>query len=385
MNCGTCRYELSQCLDGRLASGRRAVVMAHVAECSECDRFWTELQQAQELIVQLPRMCVGGDFRERLFDRIRTGEGTPPAVFHEPVPVLAKVRYALTGAAAAAAVLVVGTLIRNQSAPAPRSDDVAKLTNNEPLAPRTDHGRPDDAQRATEWQQDDALFTSAIAANPLLAAARPVTPALVAGEAAKQFENRFTYATNTLARLDESGDDAFAVREVCANAVELKDLAELLCDLRENDHVSFKDSSVDPELRLFVQHLGADDDRLRTHSIDTVRLLVAPALRSFPRLGRISKQILVEPTAEADGQELRILHLWVSRPGVFKHLFVPLPDPQALEDIHLRGPTLFIRGDCGFSLVAPWSEVQERQQSMQILQRGMRRVEVRLGQPPRSK
>lgn len=41
MNCNTCRFELSQCLDGRLASGRRAIVMQHAADCEECAAFWT--------------------------------------------------------------------------------------------------------------------------------------------------------------------------------------------------------------------------------------------------------------------------------------------------------------------------------------------------------
>ena len=47
MNCTTCRYELSQCLDGRLPSGRRTVVMQHAETCEACGQFWAELQAAQ--------------------------------------------------------------------------------------------------------------------------------------------------------------------------------------------------------------------------------------------------------------------------------------------------------------------------------------------------
>src|SRR5688572_23870014 len=106
MNCTTCRFELSQCLDGRLPSGRRAIVMQHASECTDCGTFWAELQAAQRLTLQLRRPRVGPDFREALWVRIQAGEGTPDAVFHEPVPLVVKLRYALTGAAAAAAALL---------------------------------------------------------------------------------------------------------------------------------------------------------------------------------------------------------------------------------------------------------------------------------------
>ena len=49
MSCHTIQHDLSQCLDGRLPSGRRKVVMDHVAGCDTCSQFWTELQRAQEL------------------------------------------------------------------------------------------------------------------------------------------------------------------------------------------------------------------------------------------------------------------------------------------------------------------------------------------------
>ena len=88
MNCSTCRYELSQCLDGRLPSGRRTLVLQHAESCSECGAFWTELQAAQQLTLQLHQPRVSPGFRDQLWERIRAGEGTPEAVFHEPVPLL---------------------------------------------------------------------------------------------------------------------------------------------------------------------------------------------------------------------------------------------------------------------------------------------------------
>src|SRR5262245_52243425 len=109
MNCTTCRYELSQCLDGRLPSGRRTIVLQHASQCEGCGTFWAELQAAQRLTLRLQRPRVSESFRESLWARVQAGEGTPDAVFREPVPLLAKLRYALTGAAAAAAALLCVT------------------------------------------------------------------------------------------------------------------------------------------------------------------------------------------------------------------------------------------------------------------------------------
>jgi len=87
MNCNAYRHELSQCLDGRLPAGRRSAVLQHACECGECGAFWADLQKAQQLTRRLQPTRVGADFRESLFARIESGEGTPEAVFHEPVPV----------------------------------------------------------------------------------------------------------------------------------------------------------------------------------------------------------------------------------------------------------------------------------------------------------
>jgi anti-sigma factor RsiW len=359
MNCRTCHFELSQCLDGRLPSGRRAIVMAHVAECEICARFWTELQRAQELVLRLPRLRVGADFRDRLFERIEAGEGTPPAVFHEPVPVLTKVRYALTGAAAAAAVLVVGALIRNQPARAPETRETAAV-GTAPLAARA----AADGQLAVRSSAGDVA--PPFAASPLLAAAKPVTTALVAVEAAKQFQKRFAWTTRNLARLDQTGNDPFAVREVCANTVELKGLAELLLDLREDDLVAFDDPRLDYELRFFVQRLEADTERLQEHCLDTVRRVVAPTVRSGGRLGRIFDELRVRPTADPHSQLQALLRLSMGRPEVFPLLFIVLPEPPPFEPLDFRSPAFLFRDACGTNLVAPRSEVEEKQQFLRL-------------------
>jgi hypothetical protein len=79
--------------------------MAHLTGCDSCQELWSELQKAQELALSLPSESVSHDFRDSLFERIRAGEGTPEAIFNEPVPKLVKLRYLATGAAAAAVLL----------------------------------------------------------------------------------------------------------------------------------------------------------------------------------------------------------------------------------------------------------------------------------------
>ena len=187
MNCNTCRYELSQCLDGRLPSGRRAVVLAHAEQCEPCGAFWKELQAAQDLTLSLQQAEVGSDFREGLWERIHAGEGTPDAVFHEPVPTWTKVRYALTGAAAAAAVLIGASFLQPAAPSAPDRVDVAAAATPDvaPVATqpvsRTDTPRlqPRDRGPAPTYTQ-----------SALLSNARPLTLQLLANEAASQLEER---------------------------------------------------------------------------------------------------------------------------------------------------------------------------------------------------
>ena len=84
MHCRTCQHELSEYLDGRLASGRRALVLDHLASCEPCTRFWSELERTRNVASRLSQHRVGADFRTRLFARIESGEGTPTAVFALP-------------------------------------------------------------------------------------------------------------------------------------------------------------------------------------------------------------------------------------------------------------------------------------------------------------
>jgi len=106
MTCNSYQYQLSLHLDGRLSSAGRHALMRHLDDCSSCQNLWQEMQRAQDLALSLPAQSVGSAFRETLLDRIRSGEGTPEAVFHAPVPKLVKLRYLASGAAAAAVIIL---------------------------------------------------------------------------------------------------------------------------------------------------------------------------------------------------------------------------------------------------------------------------------------
>mgnify|MGYP001794563199 CR=1 FL=1 len=133
-HCSSVRHALSECLDGRLPSGRRSEVMAHVAKCGDCAEFWRDLQKIRELSNSAEQPAVGNNFREGLWRRIEAGEGTPEAVFSEPVPMLTRLRYVATGAAAAAALVFVLHLTDPDRGSAPVHTEVADAGSNTAVA-----------------------------------------------------------------------------------------------------------------------------------------------------------------------------------------------------------------------------------------------------------
>jgi hypothetical protein len=405
MNCNTCRYELSQCLDGRLPSGRRAVVMQHLTECEVCASFWSELQAAQQLTLQLPKEHVSEGFREQLWERIRAGEGTPDAVFHEPVPLLTKARYALTGAAAAAAVLLASTWLRNDHR-APNENQVAEVkqaqdsnadaaqedraaigggavlvggqgaTGNRRLMPRQD--LPDEDSMP-------AMFASA----------QPLTADLVAKEAARQFEQRYVSANRNLAQLataktrnDSQQDTDLIVGRLLDGANELHLFAEVLLDLRDNNRVFFPDAEVGANLRLVSNMLG--QTRGHNRNLDTVQSYVAPALRQSDRLGNIAQLISLRPSyasydpIEGRAEQEMLRQLSTLRPDVFPKLFFVLPSTNNGVSYQMlqNGELFAFDSQCGPSFVAPRSRVEESNQRFRLRidssQQGAREVHVEI-------
>jgi hypothetical protein len=372
MNCTTCRYELSQCLDGRLPSGRRTVVMQHAETCAACGQFWAELQAAQRLTLQLQQPRVSPGFREELWERIRAGEGTPEAVFREQVPTLTKLRYALTGAAAAAGVLLAASLWRGDpQAPTGAQDPIAQgqaesgptdLGAANPVADAGNRLQPrSNAPRGTTGGAQVAGFAgNDFHDNPLLASSQRLTPTLVAVETAKQLEQRYEAVNYALRRAESNPAEApAAIREAWQKADEFQGLGEVLLDLRNRQRLSFRDQEVDSDLRFAVNMLRRGRQGLRDET--TVRTVVGEALRS-DRLGSLSRTIYVAPSVDPREDMDVLVHLNTQRPDVFRQLFFVLPSPNADELNLLVGEAVFLMADdCGPSWVAPRSEVTERE------------------------
>ena len=348
MNCSTCRYELSQCLDGRLPSGRRAIVMRHVETCAVCSAFWTDLQAAQNLTLRLGKAPVSVGFRERLWERIGAGEGTPAAVFHEPVPLLTKFRYAVTGAAAAAVILLGVTWARSDR----------DSTQRDPVAHSDRHPGSETVERRGPMQptpeigmQDPSLFW----------AARPFTCELVAVESAKQLEQRHATVTAGLRKLNQDGfaQDAArsnaAVQQILRDADELRVFGGLLLDLRDHKRLSFTDSEVDADLSRAVKMLR-NSEQLEGN-LETIRTLVAPALNSG-RLANVSRTIMLPPSDPREDGDV-LMRLIVTRHDVFPKLFIVFGNnDEAYRDFGLTGNIFEMRDECGPVWVAPRSVVE---------------------------
>jgi len=362
MNCTTCQYELSMCLDGRLPSGRRTVVMHHVDECERCATFWSELQAAQKLALLLPRERVSEGFREQLWERIRAGEGTPEAVFHEPVPLLAKVRYVLTGAAAAAVVLLCARLFRDEPAAAPKEEQRLATIDSAP-APNGGARLRTVANGGGALQPREETFR--FEDTPLVSSAQRLTTDVFALEAARQLEQRHANAQFALRRLgDDVAQDGTAVDQVLRNASEFRTFGECLLDLRDRKRLRFDGPDVEADLRYAVKMLGANG--LQRRDVGTVRDIVTPALQSS-HFGHLSKLIALTPLNPREERDV-LYQFNAQRPEVFPMLFFVIGSEDELRDsAFLRQGQAFMFDDpCGATWVAPLSEVAAREVHIHI-------------------
>jgi hypothetical protein len=397
MNCSTCRYELSLCLDGRLPSGRRTLVLQHAEACAACGTFWKELQAAQQLTLRLKKPAVGEDFREQLWARIRAGEGTPDAVFRDAVPMWAKVRYALSGAAAAALLLAgwswlqPGRLQSGVEAPAERS--IVSMADSRGGAMADGSGRGERsggvardaangvaatggaANRGTSGGRLEPRAPAATLAggasspslsqlyfdDPVFASTQRLTFDLVAKETAKQLDQRYAAASMGLRRLDR-GDDAGALRSVLENVDEFHAFGELLLDLEERRRLYFTDQNVGADLRVAVELLGRSQRSER--DLRTVRAVIAPALQSN-RLAAVSRMISLVPP-QSPREDLDVLqHLNLRRPEVFPMLFIVLNNEPAAAN-QIVPNAVIAEDECGEILVAPRSAVEGFQQQVRV-------------------
>lgn len=371
MNCNTCRYELSQCLDGRLPSGRRATVLAHAEACAPCGQFWEELQSAQRLTLSLRPTQVSGDFREGLWERIQAGEGTPDAVFQEPIPVATKVRYTLSGAAAAAALLIGVTLLQGErqapsgSAEVAGSEEVAVTApaatpGSVAFQPRVEQPRVEQArlEQAAGLQPRAPVTNASLAGTPLLSSAQPLTLQVLAREAAHQLEQRYHDASIGMRMMrDPAHNRAAAARRVIDNAQELRAFGELLIDLRDRKRLVFTDAELDRDLSFAVEWLGRVPE-ITEGSPETFDTYFGPAL-SRPRLAHVRENIGLTLTRDPQRELLELKELNTRRPEVFPKLFFVLTDIRDLEsELSALQPRFTpIQTECGPSWVAPRSEV----------------------------
>lgn len=369
MNCRTCQHELSEYLDGRLGSGRRAQVLDHMSACEPCSRFWRELERAQQIASRLPRQRTGADFRERLFARIEAGEGTPQAVFHEPVSVGARIRYMFVGAAAAAAVLFVASWLEDDGqrrvAPQDPQQIAVADTANETNKPRID-AEPRPAQFASD-PREPAYVASADASplaprrqDAMLSAVKPLTSELLAVETARQFEQRHKWTSHCLALLDSGAADEAMVGKIYDDAESLSRLGGVLTELRDAKCLSFGDPQVDSDLRVFVTLLDRDRMRQNGRGIVSVREVVGPALRSSNSLSRLTTALSVTPSFDRGGEQQQVLRIARSWPELLDQIFFVLPNvPDAAQMNPLELSRTFVFSDeCGPVYVAPMSEIE---------------------------
>ena len=148
MSCTRFQRELSQSLDGRLPGARRSAVMTHIDGCAACAQAWEEMQATQSLLLDLEPARLGNGFRDRVWERIQSGEGAPEILLQEPVSAGTKLRYGLLGAAAAA-VVVVGLQLFT-------TDTQDPTPNTEAIAANDQLGQIDDPSHSQSVATDES-------------------------------------------------------------------------------------------------------------------------------------------------------------------------------------------------------------------------------------
>ncbi|MFT4512496.1 MAG: hypothetical protein ACI91B_001192 [Planctomycetota bacterium] len=344
--------------------------MNHAESCATCGSFWLELQAAQKLSLSLQQAETSSNFREGLWDRINAGEGTPSAVFQEQVPLWSKVRYALTGAAAAAALLIGVTFLTKDNAVTPNITDVANSNNGGAssdgtandltpsgtmtgdLASNGEHGTLE--PRRSHQPQNQSQNSYQYPQPPLMAAATPLSTQVLAVETARQFEQRYASAAIGLRMMQNPENNrASYITQVVNSAREMRDFGELLMELRESQGLSFLDASIDADLQYAVSMLekvGA----LSTPSEQMVKVIIEPVLTKSGRLAHVSRSISLRPTTDIHTELSYLRRFTLMRPDVFSKLFVVLGRPD-----QMRPSTVFLlESDCDTGWVAPRSQIQ---------------------------
>ncbi|MCA8976264.1 MAG: zf-HC2 domain-containing protein [Planctomycetes bacterium] len=357
MKCNTCRYELSQCLDGRLPSGRRAVVMQHAASCPACAGFWDELQAAQRLTLQLPRERVSEPFRDQLWERIRAGEGTHEAIFREPLPLLAKARYALTGAAAAAAALLFGLwLHEDRSARSPETTHIVGVESGIEQ-PRRIEDRT--APTPTPVSYPDSYRDPASGSMAMMSSAQPLTARLFAEETARQIEACFDSVDLSLRQLARRNDPGIVDR-IVTESNDLHAFVDVMLELRDRDRLGLILSpEVDSDLRLVSRMLGKVPSQ--SHSIETVHTWIEPAVKDSRHLRDIRNHISITLSLDSREEATFLINMATTRAEVFPKLFIVMGQSDEIcEELGLFRQNFLFESPCGSNYVTPRSRVEPR-------------------------
>ena len=263
-----------------------------------------------------------------------------------------KIRYALTGAAAAAVVLVGALLLRpngGTSRPAPSPE--GEVADADGAVPHANDRRP--LPQTFEVADQQQRFEE----HPLFASTRRLTTDLVALEAARQLERRYATVRSTLDRLQKRVvDPTIAVEQVLDNADEFHSLGDLLLEMRDRGRLLFAQPEVEADLQVAVTLLGQTDALRRDPS--AVTSVVGQAMQSR-RLGTLSGQISLRPMDPREEHEvlLRLHHLW---PEVFPKLFLVVGNVDELRNFGVPGGAFLMQDACGSSLVAPRSVLEAR-------------------------
>ena len=157
--------------DGEISPEERALVEAHLAECSECAATLAAYRRLGNTIGRLPR---GAPSRELW---LRVQEGMPARAGR---PLWRRLIPALSAAAAVAVVVMLvifsGTLLHGPIAPAPPGQEAREVADVQPLAAEPTAARPTAQRKVPE----EGILAAPTAAPP--AAVAGISPAPCPGQ-----------------------------------------------------------------------------------------------------------------------------------------------------------------------------------------------------------